>query len=148
MPTGTVSRDGSGSRTYPPNESGHSSPPKTASPRQRTRSNPGPDQAALQRENEALRRANAQLKARLAAAGEDRQEIIDRYEQLLAESRRRSRNRGGQSPNGQRSNNRRSKRQRRSNHRSSSKNGGQSIATVRAAVGRAVSSVASSLGLR
>ncbi|ELZ95334.1 hypothetical protein C440_09657 [Haloferax mucosum ATCC BAA-1512] len=136
MPTGTVSRDGAGSRTYPPDDSGRSSGTTAASPPPENRVSSTPDETALQRENDALRRANAQLKAELAAADEDRQEIIDRYEQLLAESRRRTHpQRGRHSASGS------------SNRRPSNRADGP-IATVRAAVGRAVASVASSLGFR
>ncbi|MFK5605698.1 MULTISPECIES: hypothetical protein [unclassified Haloferax] len=187
MPTGTVSRDGAGSRTYPPdgidngpsetassasaapassatstNESTASSAPSSspasspasATPsaqastasqsrgRQQSRGRrpSPPDDArgrdALQRENEALRRANARLNARLDSAETNQQEIIDRYERLLAErrdgSRKQTRGRSA----------RRNDRSRRSGVESNAAD------AVRSAVGRVVEGVASALGRR
>ncbi|WEL31075.1 hypothetical protein HBNXHx_2998 [Haloferax volcanii] len=187
MPTGTVSRDGAGSRTYPPdgidngpsetassasaapassatstNESTASSAPSSspasspasATPsaqastasqsrgRQQSRGRrpSPPDDArgrdALQRENEALRRANARLNARLDSAETNQQEIIDRYERLLAERRDGSRKqtRGRSAPRNDRS--------RRSGVESNAAD------AVRSAVGRVVEGVASALGRR
>ncbi|ELZ94354.1 hypothetical protein [Haloferax sulfurifontis] len=168
MPTGTVSRDGAGSRTYPPDgtETGSStaaasspaasstssasslastsspasaSPSASAPPRGRRQSSPPADargRDALRRENEALRRANARLNARLDSADADRQQIIDRYERLLAESRGRGRTR----PHGR--SGRRNDRSRRSGSESSAAD------AVRTAVGRVVDRVASALGRR
>lgn len=187
MPTGTVSRDGAGSRTYPPdgidngpsetassasaapassatstNESTASSAPSSspasspasATPsaqastasqsrgRQQSRGRrPSPPadargRDALQRENEALRRANARLNARLDSAETNQQEIIDRYERLLAERRDGSRKqtRGCSA--------RRNDRSRRSGVESNAAD------AVRSAVGRVVEGVASALGRR
>ncbi|POG57047.1 hypothetical protein [Haloferax marisrubri] len=161
MPTGTVSRDGAGSRTYPPDgtEGGSSaatspaassassassptstssptSPSASAPPRSRPSSPAHPrGRDALQRENEALRRANARLNARLDSADADRQEIIDRYERLLAENRGRGRKQAhGRSGRGNES--------RRSGTESNAAD------AVRTAVGRVVDRVASALGRR
>ncbi|AOP12846.1 hypothetical protein [Haloferax volcanii] len=189
MPTGTVSRDGAGSRTYPPDgidngpsetassasaapassatstnastaSSAPSSSPASATPsaqastasqsrgRQQSRSRqqsrgrrPSPPadargRDALQRENEALRRANARLNARLDSAETNQQEIIDRYERLLAERRDGSRKqtRGRSAPRNDRS--------RRSGVESNAAD------AVRSAVGRVVEGVASALGRR
>lgn len=91
---------------------------------------------ALQRENEALRRANARLNARLDSAETNQQEIIDRYERLLAErrdgSRKQTRGRSA----------RRNDRSRRSGVESNAAD------AVRSAVGRVVEGVASALGRR
>ncbi|ELZ57370.1 MULTISPECIES: hypothetical protein [unclassified Haloferax] len=181
MPTGTVSRDGAGSRTYPPDgidngpsetassasaapassatstnastassapSSSPASPPASATPSARAstasqsrgrRPSPPADargRDALQRENEALRRANARLNARLDSADADRQKIIDRYERLLAErrdeSRKQTRGHSG----------RRNERSRRSGVESNAAD------AVRSAVGRVVEGVASALGRR
>ncbi|RDZ41969.1 hypothetical protein C5B89_08515 [Haloferax sp. Atlit-47N] len=187
MPTGTVSRDGAGSRTYPPDgidngpsetassasaapassatstnastassapSSSPASSPASATPsaqastasqsrgRQQSRGRrpSPPDDArgrdALQRENEALRRANARLNARLDSAETNQQEIIDRYERLLAERRDGSRKqtRGRSAPRNDRS--------RRSGVESNAAD------AVRSAVGRVVEGVASALGRR
>lgn len=159
MPTGTVSRDGAGSRTYPPDEpergsstaaassapassaSSASSPAPastSASPRGHRQSPAGDTRGrdALQRENEALRRANARLNARLDSADADRQEIIDRYERLLAESR----GRGRQQTHGR--SGRRTDRSRRSGSESNA------VAAVRAVADRVVDRVASAFGRR
>ncbi|AKU08937.1 hypothetical protein [Haloferax gibbonsii] len=163
MPTGTVSRDGAGSRTYPPDEPERgsstaaassapassassassparaSSPASTSAPPRGHRQSPAGDargRDALQRENEALRRANARLNARLDSADADRQEIIDRYERLLAESR----SRGRQRTHGR--SGRRTDRSRRSGSESNA------VAAVRAVADRVVDRVASALGRR
>ncbi|RDZ43345.1 hypothetical protein C5B91_14580 [Haloferax sp. Atlit-10N] len=147
MPTGTVSRDGAGSRTYPPDEpergsstaAASSAPASTsASPRGHRQSPAGDTRGrdALQRENEALRRANARLNARLDSADADRQEIIDRYERLLAESR----GRGRQQTHGR--SGRRTDRSRRSGSESNA------VAAVRAVADRVVDRVASAFGRR
>ncbi|KTG19997.1 hypothetical protein [Haloferax profundi] len=85
LPTGTIG-GGSGSRTYPSDETGtgHS----RAAPASSTRpadSPPTQDVASLRRENEALRRANTRLKEQLDATHENRHAVIDHYERLLAE---------------------------------------------------------------
>ncbi|MFC7130433.1 hypothetical protein [Haloferax chudinovii] len=148
MPTGTVSRDGAGSRTYPPDgtetgssataaSSPSSSSPASAPPHSR-QSSPADARGrdALRRENEALRRANARLNARLDSADADRKRIIDRYERLLAENRGRSRTQAhGRSG-------RRNDRSRRSGAESNAAD------AVRTAVGRVVDRVASALGRR
>ena len=119
MPTGTVSRDGTGSRTYPLDGSESSDTtaestvthrrepsPSTASadadssvgaahtasqPSGSSRTAPATtDTRSLRRENEALRETNAQLKAQLEAAYEDKQDVIDRYERIVSELQSRS----------------------------------------------------------
>ncbi|KAB1192943.1 hypothetical protein GJR96_05575 [Haloferax sp. MBLA0076] len=85
LPTGTIG-GGSGSRTYPSDETGtgHSGagPPSSTRPAD---SPPTQDVASLRRENEALRRANTRLKEQLDTTHENRHAVIDHYERLLAE---------------------------------------------------------------
>ncbi|ELZ76903.1 hypothetical protein C455_13977 [Haloferax larsenii JCM 13917] len=118
MPTGTVSRDGTGSRTYPldGSESSDTTAESTVTHRREpasstasvddspvgaahTASQPSgspktapatTDARSLRRENEALRETNAQLKAQLEAAYEDKQNVIDRYERIVSELQSRS----------------------------------------------------------
>ncbi|WP_148413915.1 hypothetical protein [Haloferax sp. KTX1] len=201
MPTGTVSRDGAGSRTYPPDgiengpsetaSSAASAPASSATSTRASAASSAPSSSrasttasapsssrasttasaqastasqsrgrqqshgrqqsrgrrpssatdarsreSLQRENEALRRANSRLSERLDNADADQQEIIDHYEQLLAESRGRGRQRT-HGPSG-----RQNERSRHSRVESSA------AETVQAAVGRVVDGVASALGRR
>lgn len=94
MPTGTISGGGSGSRTYPPDGTEPSYTPAEAETPHRSSDARASRQSAddgrrtvesLQRENRALRRANAHLRDKLDAVNRDQQDIVDHYERLLAE---------------------------------------------------------------
>lgn len=84
LPTGTVSRDDSERRTYPrelrdrpPSDAGRPGRPPAASDRDTV--------AVLRNENEALRRQNARLRTQLDSEREGRQDVIDRYEYVVAD---------------------------------------------------------------
>ncbi|WP_416838091.1 hypothetical protein [Haloferax sp. DFSO52] len=86
LPTGTISDDGTGSRTYPPNSTNPGrTPAEIGRARRSADATPPRDVASIRRENEALRRANTQLRDKLDSATRDQQDVVDHYERLLAE---------------------------------------------------------------